>query len=138
MELTQIFKYVSYGLVGVSALFCVLFFADVVDVNFFLVWTYILIGISCTATVGFAIMGMITHPKNAKNALIGIGALGLVILISYALGSSEVPTFLGYEKFDITPGLSKTVGGSLFAMYILLGLAIAGIIYSEVSKAVKK
>jgi len=138
MELTKIFKYVSYGLIGLSAVICLLFFAGAITENFFLVWTYILIGVACVATVAFSIMGMITHPKNAKNALIGFGAMIVVFGLAYALGSSEIPKFLGYQKFDITPGLSKTVGGSLYAIYLLLTLAIVGIVYSEVSKALKR
>jgi hypothetical protein len=138
MELTNIFKYVSYGLVGVSALIIALFFfTGAVGEDFYLTWTYILTGVACVATIGFAIWGMIINSKNAVNVLIGIVALVVVLTISYIAASDAIPVFLGYEKFNITPALSKTVGGSLYAIYALLFIAIVGIVYSELSKALK-
>ena len=67
----------------------------------------------------------------------GIGLLALVVVyfISYAISGSEVTA--SYTKFNVGPDLSKLMGGALIMMYLLLGISILGIIYTEVGKIFK-
>lgn len=135
----KILKYASYGLLGFSALISLLFFfTDAVGENFFLVWTYILTAIAAGATAIFSVVYFIEHPKDAKGALIGIGAMAVVVLLAWLFASDSIPQFLGAEKFEITSALSQTVGATLWAVYILLTVAIVGILYSETARAFKQ
>lgn len=139
--MAKILSYVSYLLLAIGVIFVGLFFFGAMDegtfANSFIIWSYILFGIAAVAVLGFAIFQLVSRPKQAMGALMGIGALGVVVLLSYIFASGEIPQFLGYEKFDITEGLSKYVGTGLWSMYILGILAVVSIIYTEVSKAFK-
>jgi hypothetical protein len=135
----RILKYASYGLIGISALISLLFFfTEAVGENFFIIWTYILTGIATGATVIFSILYFISHPKDAKGALIGFGAMLVVVLLAWLFASDSIPQFLGAEKFEITGTMSRTVGATLWAVYILIVVAIVGILYSETARAFKK
>ena len=70
-------------------------------------------------------------------SLVSIAILGGLILISYLMASSEIPTFFGYEKFNITETSSRMVGTGLISMYLFFVLAVFGILYTEIRGAFK-
>ncbi|HET6559806.1 MAG TPA: hypothetical protein VFG54_20945 [Prolixibacteraceae bacterium] len=110
-------------------------------VNANLYWSYILLGIVCAAAVVLEFVNTISDKQATKSALIGIGSLGAVILISYLLSDSEIPRFYGVEKFvedgSLTPSVSQWIGTGLIATYILSAISILGIVYSSVSSLFK-
>lgn len=110
-------------------------------INASLVWSYILLAICCAAALVLEFINTISDKKATKNALMGIGLLGVVILISYLLSDSDIPQFYGVEKFienrTLTPTISLWIGTGLIATYILSAIAIIGIIYSSISNFFK-
>lgn len=100
--------------------------------NYGIIICYILLAVAVLTAVVFPIIQLIQNPKGAKGALIGIGALVVVVGISYALSSDDAAAHL-----DITPEGAKQVDTGLFAFYILAGIAIASLVYSEVAKLFK-
>lgn len=110
-------------------------------INANLVWSYILLAICCIAALVLEFINTISDKKAAKNALMGIGLLGAVILISYLISDSEIPQFYGVEKFvekgELTPSISHWIGTGLIATYILSAISIIGIVYSSVSNFFK-
>jgi len=74
-------------------------------------------------------------PASLMKSGIGVGGLLVVFLISWAIAGNEV--ILAYTNVGIDSGLSKFVGGSLTMMYLLSAIAIGGIVYTEISKAIK-
>jgi hypothetical protein len=135
----KILKYASYALVGISSLIALLFFfTDAVGENFYIIWTYILTGLATGITVVFSIFYYISHPNDAKGALVGIGAMAVVVLLAWLFASDDIPQFLGADKFEITSTMSRTVGAILWGVYILLTAAIVAIFYSEATKSLKK
>ena len=58
-----------------------------------------------TIAIAFSILGMVTNPKNAKNALIGVGVLVVVCAIGYFMSGNEVHSnmegdiFVSRKKF---------------------------------------
>lgn len=135
----KILKYASYALVGISSLIALLFFfTDAVGENFYIIWTYILTGLATGITVVFSIFYYISHPNDAKGALVGIGAMAVVVLLAWLFASDDIPQFLGADKFEITSTMSRTVGAILWGVYILLTAAIVAIFYSEATKSFKK
>ena len=59
----------------------------------------------------------------------------MLFLVAWLLSSSEV--YSSYAEFGVDASLSKFIGGMLNLVYILAGLAVVGIVYSEVSKGLK-
>lgn len=110
-------------------------------VNANLWWSYALLGIVCIAAVVLEFVNTISDKQATKNALLGIGLLGGVILVSYLLSDNEIPRFYGVEKFvedgSLTPNISQWIGTGLIATYILSAISIIGIIYTSVSSLFK-
>lgn len=102
------------------------------------IYLYISYALVIIAAIAAIVMPLINALGNPRALLMsGIGVLILVVLyfVSYSISGSEVTPV--YTKFDVGPDLSKLVGGSLIMMYLLLFLAIIGILYTEVSKIIK-
>ena len=131
-------------LLAVSAIIAILYYAGPettsfgedapVYTNTILIWGAILAGVAAILALIFPLMQMVTHPKRARGSLIGILALVILVLIGYSLASS---TPLDFTKANVNnvPETLKQVGTGLITMYILLGLGIVSIIFTEVSKS---
>ncbi len=99
-------------------------------INIGMIVTYLLLGISILLAVVFPLIQTFGNPKAAKGALIGVGTLVGIFLLSYIL--SPATTGPLYEKFEIGPTLSKMIGAGLLSFYIFLGIAVLAIIYTSV------
>ena len=106
---------------------------DKVDVGLWI--SYILIGFAVAAAVIMPLINAISSPKQLMKTMIGLAGLFVIFGIAYALSGDEVTA--GYAKRGIDAGLSKFVGGGLTMMYLMFGLSIVGILYSEISKVFK-
>ena len=100
-----------------------------------LIISYILFGIAVIGVVVLPLIKAFDDPKKIVKGLIAIGILAVVFLISWAMSGSEVTEM--YTDNGVSEGLSKVIGGVIIMMYLLAGIAVAGIIYSEFNKAVK-
>ena len=105
-------------------------------VNSNLIWAYILIAFGAGFAIIAGLLQTVTDKKAAKGGLISLVFLGTVALVSYLLASSEIPQFVGVDKFindgSLTEGIAKLVDTGLYATYILLGLAILSIVVTPV------
>ncbi len=104
-----------------------------IDIMFYI--TYLLLFAAVLGAIVFPIINLAGNPKKAKTALMGIGAVAVVFLISYVASSSEV--LPSYEKYGITSGVSKVIGATLVMTYILGAAAIVSAIAGEIYKAFK-
>jgi hypothetical protein len=136
MDNNKLFSIILIALLGLSALLCVLFFAGVVSEGLLIGWCYVLLAIAAVTAVVFPIIHMAKHPADAKNALIGVVALIVVVGIGYGLASGE--EFIDYEgKLLADESASKMSEAGLIAFYILGAGAIGSIVYAEVNKMLK-
>jgi hypothetical protein len=136
-KLKRISSYLLYGIIAVSLVIFVLYFIGTITEGTMLVWSYILVAVSALTSVLFPLAFLIMNPKKAKSALLGIVALLLIIGIAYVTADSTIPKFVGSEAFNITEGLSKNIGMAFSSIYILFAVAVAVILYSEISKYFK-
>lgn len=104
-------------------------------INIGLYFTYLLIGIAVVAVIVLPLIKALDDPKVLIGTAIGLGVLLVLFGISYAMAGNEV--LPKYEEWGVGSGISKFVGGLLTTMYLLFGVAIVGIIYTEVSKVLK-
>ncbi len=106
-----------------------------------LTWSYILLGIAAGAAVVLEFLNTISDKKATKSALIALGFMGGVLLLSYLFSDSEIPKFYGAEKFvengTLTPSVSLWIGTGLIATYILSAIAFVAIVWSSISRIFK-
>ena len=103
--------------------------------DIYLFFSYALVIIAALAAIVMPLINALGNPRALLMS--GIGVLVLVVLyfVSYGISGSEVTAV--YTKFNVGPDLSKLIGGSLIMMYLLLFIAITGIVYTEISKILR-
>ena len=110
-------------------------FADLLS-EYGLYLSYILLAVAALAAIVLPLINALNDPQSLIKVGIGIAALIIVFLIGYALSGSEVPD--SYAAYNVTTeNASKLIGGALTTMYLLVAIALVGIIVSEASKAFK-
>jgi hypothetical protein len=96
---------------------------------------YVLLVVAILAAMVFPIINGIKSPKGLKGTLIGLGFLLVIFVISYAVSGSDVSSkqmSMGVDETEM-----KLIGAGIVMFYITLLLSIVGLIYSEISKAIK-
>ncbi|WP_213521276.1 hypothetical protein [Nonlabens sp.] len=105
---------------------------------------YISLVLTVVIVLIFVIKGLMTNPAALKKAGISIGLLAVVALISYyALADDSVVDINGkvIELEDgelLTAGTSRWIGASLYMFYILAIVAVGTVVWSGISKLIKK
>ena len=107
-------------------------------INGGLILTYIMIAVAALAAIVYPLMFLAKNPSKGKNALMGIGGLLFITVISFVLASGDIMTFPGSEKFGMTEASTKRVGMGLIVFYILSLGAIAAVLFAELGKLFKK
>jgi len=102
-------------------------------------WAYILLIFTALAAVVFPIINLVTNMKALLRTLMILGGAAVLILISYFAFSNGTPIdIVGYSGTDNSdPGVLRMVGTSLYLTYILFGVTILSILYSEIAKLFK-
>ena len=106
---------------------------DLVDI--ILYFGYGMVIVAAVLAVGFPLWIASKNPKSLIGTGVGLGSILVLFLVAWLLSSSEV--YSSYSEFGVDATLSKFIGGMLNLVYILAGLAVVGIVYSEVSKGLK-
>ena len=106
---------------------------DLVDI--ILNFGYGMVIVAAVLAVGFPLWIASKNPKSLVGTGVGLGSILVLFLVAWLLSSSEV--YSSYAEFGVDASLSKFIGGMLNLVYILAGLAVVGIVYSEVSKGLK-
>ncbi|MGK7397751.1 MAG: hypothetical protein ACNS62_24465 [Candidatus Cyclobacteriaceae bacterium M3_2C_046] len=97
---------------------------------------YILMIVAALAAIVLPLINAISNPKSLIKGVVGIVFLGVIFIIGYALAGSEVTQ--AYITQGVTESsASKLIGGALITMYILVAIAIVGIVFTEIVKLVK-
>ncbi len=96
---------------------------------------YVLVVLAAAGSILMPLIKSIGNPKSLVGSLIGLGFLLVLFLIGYSLAGDEVTP--KYMEFNVDSSLSKIIGGVLTMFYILLGVSLVGIVYTEVSKIFK-
>ncbi len=106
---------------------------DTFDIFLYLAYTLVIVAIVLALIM--PLINALSDPKSLLKSSMGILALVVIYFIGYALSGNEVTPV--YTKFDVGPDLSKAVGGALIMTYILGGVALIGIVYTELIKIFK-
>jgi len=96
---------------------------------------YGLFGVALAAAIILPLINALKSPKDLAKSGMGVGALLVVFLISFGIAGSEVTA--KYTAQGIGESSSKLIGAGLTMFYIVFGVALIGIVFSEISKALK-
>lgn len=106
---------------------------DSIDIGIYISYAFLVISIG--AAVFLPLVHAIKHPQGLMKSLLGIGGLVVLFVVSYALSGSELSAkavALGVDESG-----SKLIGAGLTLFYLIFVIALGGIVYSEISKALK-
>ena len=105
-------------------------------VNVGLPLSEIMLAIAVLAALVLPLINSIRQPESQIKAGAGVVCLGICFLIGYAVAGDEITA--NYISFNVSsPGMSKFIGGMLEMMYLLFTVAIIGVAFSEIHKAMK-
>lgn len=102
-------------------------------------WAYILFIIAAIAAVVFPLISTVTDVKAILQLLAILGATAVLVALSYFVFASDTAIdIIGYTGTDNSnPKALKWIGTGLFSTYIIFGIALLSILYSEVAKLFK-
>ena len=103
----------------------------------FLNWGIILIFISGIVTLLAELANIVLQPKKALRTLLSIGIIIVIVLISYAM-ADDTPLEFGYKNPD---NVSETLIFSdvfIFTTYIMFGISIIALLYTELSRVLRR
>jgi hypothetical protein len=108
---------------------------DSIDIILYL--SDILVVVAVVAAVVLPLIKSLDDPKSLlKSALAFIG-LVVLFFIAYSISDGEVIPKFAADPVNLTEGMSKFIGGTLIMTYVLTIVALAGIVITEISKAIK-
>ncbi len=105
------------------------------EFDLFLYLAYTLVIVAALSAILLPLISAMGNPRSLLKSGLGILAVVAFYFLAYAISGNEVT--LQYSQFDVGPELSKIVGGTLIMAYLLLGVAIVGIVFTEFSKIFK-
>ncbi|MEM9672234.1 MAG: hypothetical protein ACFB15_01270 [Cyclobacteriaceae bacterium] len=101
-----------------------------------LIAAYALVGIALLAAVVLPLIQSISDPKSMLGTVVGIVIIAVIFFVGFSIATDEVTNV--YVNNNVTEGTtSKMIGGAIITMYILVILAIVGIVITEVTKVFK-
>ena len=102
-------------------------------------WAYILLAIAAIAAVLIPLITIVTDLKAILRLLAVLAGAAVLVLVSYfVFASDQAIDILGYTGTDNSdPVTLKWIGTGLFSTYIIFGLALISILYSEVANLFK-
>jgi uncharacterized membrane protein YhaH (DUF805 family) len=103
----------------------------------FLVWAYVLLGITAGVTIIFSLINFVVNPKGAKKSIIAIVAAAVLILVAYLMADDTVLNMPFYDGKGNEPATLKFVDTTLFTAYGLVIIAFLSILWSSISKVFK-
>jgi hypothetical protein len=150
MTISRIATYLLYLLLLISVVFIGWFFfggfvAGTEGTNFaeplvtdkILLWAFILLIIAAAAALIFPLVFMIMNPKNALKTLIILVGIAVLILIAWLMASDQVLNLINYNGPDNVPAVLKRADTEIIVTYILAGIAVILILYTEIAKLFK-
>lgn len=108
---------------------------DSIDIFIFIAEGLIILG--AIFAIVMPLIKSIDNPSSLVKTGLGVAALVVVFFIAYSISDGDVLPKFAADPFNLTPEMSKFVGGALYTTYALFVIAIVGIVFTEINKAIK-
>jgi len=106
---------------------------EIVDIMLY--GAYLLVIVAALGAIVLPLINALSNPKSLLKSVLGVVIIGVIYLIGWGVSGDEVTA--KYIEFDITSTSSQVIGGVLITTYLLMGIAVISIIYSEISKIIR-
>lgn len=103
------------------------------DVGLYIGYTLLIVAV--LAAVALPLIKAVQSPAELLKSLYSVVALLVIFGIAYAISGSGVRP--NWTVVGIGEGTSKLIGAGLITFYIVVVIAFAGLIFSEINKALK-
>ncbi len=107
-------------------------------INIGIIVTYIFVALAIASILFFAIKALVSDFKSAGISLVGIAALAVLFLVSFAVSKSNDIDIQFFEKNEANYSMSKLIGTGPIMLYFMVAVVLIVIIYVQVSKLFKK
>lgn len=104
-----------------------------IDIGLYI--AYVLFGLALAAAVVLPAINLTKSPGGLIKSLMGIGGLVVLFFVSYALADTSLS--LKAASLGETESSVKVIGAGLILFYIVMIIAVIGIVFSEINKALK-
>jgi hypothetical protein len=108
---------------------------DLIDISLYVADIMLILGI--VLAIVLPLIKSLDDPGSLVKSGLGVLAIGGILVVSYLISDGEVSAKFAGDPFNLTPEMSKFIGGCLYATYLLGIISFVAIIYAEISKAVK-
>jgi NADH:ubiquinone oxidoreductase subunit 6 (subunit J) len=108
---------------------------DSIDIFLYVADVLVIVGV--ILAVVLPLIKSLDDPKSLLKSALAVVALAVLFFIAYSISDGEVTAKFAQAPFNLTEGMSKFVGGSLIMTYIMTLVALAGIVITEITKAIK-
>jgi hypothetical protein len=106
---------------------------DSIDIGLYI--SFVLLAVAAASSVVMPLLHAIKHPAGMVKSLFGIGGLVVLFILAYSLSGSELSAKAVALGVDASG--SKMIGAGLILFYLVFLISVVGVIYSEISKALK-
>ncbi|MBK8291132.1 MAG: hypothetical protein IPK96_09455 [Flammeovirgaceae bacterium] len=106
---------------------------DVMDFGLYATYGFFVLAI--VAAVVLPLVNALKAPAGLLRSLASVGGLVVVFIIAYAISGSELSKRAAAS--GITESSSKMIGAGLSLFYIVFVVAVLGVVFSEINKALK-
>lgn len=96
---------------------------------------YALLGVALIAAIGLTLFNTVKNPAVLVKSGISLGVLVVLFAISYAIADGA-PSPIS-KAFGLGETSVRLISAGLTMFFITIFLAVAGLIYSEINKALK-
>lgn len=132
------YRFVRMG--GVVVIFSLIigYFAGLFTENALFIMLYVLFGAAIIALIGFLIHQLITNSAIVKQFVFAIAGLAFVVGLALLLSVTDSSTLL-LKTTKKASSAALIMGSTVFyCIYIILGLAVVGILISEIRNLLKR
>jgi hypothetical protein len=96
-----------------------------------IVLAYVYFGIALFSVIVFAFFEFLQHPQNAKRLLISFAAFVVLFGMGFLMANNK--TIPGFNNPSNTMQTVRWVDAGLKSAYLFIGLAVIGVIYTEIA-----